>query len=178
MAMEISRSYNPSKSNEAERMKEKQALERAEKAKEAKQALNGGKVSGKAQEPQDEYISREKSDAKPSGLYWIGQDGDGSRKIFFDDPKKSDRSDGKEASKAKEGQPEKDVKKGSVDTSKVDREIKRLREKKQQLEQQIRSASGDSEKIRGLEKKLAQVENELRQKDNDAYRKRNASVSW
>jgi len=200
MAMEISRSYNPSKSDEAERMKEKQALERAEKAKEAKQALNGGKVSGKAQEPQDEYISREKSGAKPTGLYWLGEDengnrkifyddpkksksaetkdGDGSRKIFFDDPKKSDRSDGKEASKAKEGQPEKDVKKGSVDTSKVDQEIKRLREKKQQLEQQIRSASGDSEKIRGLEKKLAQVENELRQKDNDAYKKRNASVSW
>ena len=62
-------------------------------------------------------------------------------------------------------------------SSKVDREIKMLKEKKQQLEQQIQSASGDEKKIRELEKKLAQVENELSQKDNDTYRRQNASVS-
>ena len=53
---------------------------------------------------------------------------------------------------------------------------KATEEKKQQLEQQIRSASGDEKKIRELEKKLAQVENELSQKDNDTYRRQNTSV--
>ena len=64
-----------------------------------------------------------------------------------------------------------------ADTHKVDGEIKRLKEEKQQLEQQIQSASGDEEIRRKLEKKLAQVENELSRKDNDTYRRQNASVS-
>ena len=63
-------------------------------------------------------------------------------------------------------------------TDKVEREIRKLKEKQQQLEQQIRAASGDEEKVRELERKLAQVEGELSQKDNDAYRKQNASVSY
>ena len=47
----------------------------------------GWKNSGKLPEPQDEYISSEKSGKKPMGLYRIGQDENGNRKIFFDDPK-------------------------------------------------------------------------------------------
>ncbi len=56
-------------------------------------------------------------------------------------------------------------------TDKVDSEIKSLKEKKQQLEQQIRSAYGDERRVRNLEKILAQTENELSRKDNHAYRR-------
>ena len=144
------------------------------------------KNAGKLSEPQDEYISSEKAGQKPTGLYRVGQDENGNRKIFFDDPKadhadgKDDRSgEGKDGKGPKvsgdgQGQP---VEKCVTNTDKVDREIKKLKEKRQQLEQQIQSAFGDEKKIRELEKKLAQVENELSQKDNDTYRRQNASVS-
>ncbi|MDE7223977.1 MAG: hypothetical protein K2O34_09375 [Acetatifactor sp.] len=180
MAMQINGNYDHSKADCAERMKEKQAAERSEKAKEAEKAAER-KSSGKLSEPQDEYIRSKKSGKEPTGLYRVGQDENGNRKIFFDDPKaEKDRSregeDGKEpkVSGNRQGKP---AEKCVTNTDKVDREIKKLKEKKQQLEQQIQSASGDEKKIRELEKKLAQVENELSQKDNDTYRRQNASVS-
>ena len=185
MAMQVNGNYEHSGTDYAERVKEKQATERAEKAKEAEKAAEG-KSSGKLSEPQDEYISSEKSGKKPTGLYWVGQDENGRRKIFFDDPK-ADHANGKEnrsgegvdgkgpkVSGDSQGKP---AEKCVTNTDKVDREIKKLKEEKQQLEQQIQSASGDEKKIRELEKKLAQVENELSQKDNDTYRRQNASVS-
>ena len=185
MAMQVNANYEHSGTGYAEKVKEKQDVWRAEKAKEAEMAAEE-KKSVKQSEPQDEYISSEKSGKKPTGLYRVGQDQNGSRKIFFDDPKadhadgKADRSgegaDGKgpKVSGDSQGKPEE---KCVANTDKVDREIKKLKEKKQQLEQQIQSASGDEKKIRELEKKLAQVENELSQKDNDTYRRQNASVS-
>ena len=181
MTMQIHENYDHSRTDYAEKGKEKQAVWGAEQAKEAE-----GKSSGKLSEPQDEYISSERSGKKPTGLYRLGQDESGNRKIFFDDPKadhtngKDNRSgeseDGKvpKVSGDSQGKPEE---KCVANTDKVDREIKKLKEEKQQLEQQIRSAFGDEKKIRELEKKLAQVENELRQKDNDTYRRQNASVS-
>lgn len=66
------------------------------------------------------------------------------------------------------------VKQCTANTDRADREIENLKRKQQQLEQQIRAASDDERKE--LEKKLEQVEGELRQKDNDAYRRQNASV--
>ena len=214
--------YDHSGAGNAERVKEKQAAERAEKAKGAEKAAEEKNV-GKLSEPRDEYISSEKSGQKPTGLYRVGQDENGSRKIFFDDPKaghangKDDRSEESEDGKApkvypsghpamqnpdgagelpshkaggdSQGKPEE---KCVTNTDKVDREIKMLKEKKQQLKQQIQSASGneasfgqpsvpsgnkEENKIRELEKKLAQVENELSQKDNDTYRRQNAAVS-
>ena len=164
MAMQIYGSYDHSGTDYEERVKEKQAAERLEKAKETEKAEEE-KNAGKLSEPQDEYISSERSEKKPTGLYRVEQDENGNRKIFFDDPKVSGDSQGKPAEKC------------VANTDKVDREIKKLKEEKQQLEQQIRSALGDEKKIRELEKKLAQVENELSQKDNDAYRRQNASVS-
>ena len=158
MSMEINGSYNRAKVSDAEAVKEKQAARRAEKAKETDKGINDAKVSDKISEPHDEYISSEKSGSKPAGLYQVGQDKNGNRKIFFDDPKKP-------------------AEKCITNTDKVDREIRKLKEKKQQMEQQIRSASGDEGKVRELEKKLAQVEGELSKKDNDTYRRQNASVS-
>ena len=185
MAMQVNGNYEHSRTDYAERVKEKQADWRAEKAKEAEQAAEE-KNSGRLSEPRDEYISSEKSEKKPTGLYWVGKDENGRRKIFFDDPK-ADHADGKDGS-LKEGVDGKEPKvsgdsqgkpaeKCVTNTDKVDREIKKLKEEKQRLEQQIQSASGDEKKIRELEKKLAQVENELSQKDNDTYRRQNASVS-
>lgn len=180
---EINGNHEQSKADYAERVKEKQAALRAEKAKEAAEEKGSGKLS----EPQDVYISSEKSGKEPVGLDRIGQDENGGRKIFFDDPDKADRADGKEEPKAEKA----DGKKPKVDgdsqgkpaevcignTDKVDREIEKLKEKKRELEQQIRSASGDERKIRELEKKLAQVEQELSQKDNETYRKQHSEFS-
>lgn len=185
---EINGNYAQSKTDYAERVKEKQAALRAEKAKEAKGTKEAAeeKGSGKLSEPQDVYISSEKSGKEPAGLYRIGQDENGSRKIFFEDPDKADRADGKEEPKADGKKPKVDgdsqgkpVEVCICNTDKVDREIEKLKEKKRELEQQIRSATGNKveKKIQELEKKLAQVEQELSQKDNDTYRKQHAEFS-
>lgn len=176
MAMQISGNYNNSQVNYAEQVKEKQSAKMAEKTKEADRETKS-EESRKLSEPQDEYISSEKSGKEPTGLYRVGQGGNGSRKIFFDDPNKADHADGKEQPKADGNRPEKSAEKCVTNTDEVDREIEKLKEKKQQLERQIQSAYGDEKKIRELEKKLAQVESELSRKDNDTYRRQNASVS-
>ena len=200
MAMQINGNYDPSGSGYPERVAEKQAADRADRAREGDRTAEP-KNPGKLPEPQDEYISSKKSGEKPTGLYRIGQDENGGRKIFYDDPKAA-RGDGKEMPGADAGrsreaadgkqpkaernnreepkaagnnreEPEKCV----GDTNAVEREIRKLKEKRQQLEQQIHSASGDEKKIRELEKKLAQVENELSQKDNDTYRRSHSSFT-
>lgn len=61
-------------------------------------------------------------------------------------------------------------------TDAVDREIEKLREKREKLEKQL-SSETDEAKIRELERKLSQVESELRQKDNDAYRRQHATFT-
>ena len=185
MAMQIHGNYDHSGTNYAEKVKEKQAAERAEKAKEVEKAAEE-KKSGRLPESQDEYISSEKSGQKSAGLYRVGRDENGNRKIFFDAPeadhangkcdcsKESEDGEAPEISGDSQGKP---AEKCVTNTDKADREIKKLKEKKRQLEQQIQSVSGDEKKIHELEKKLAQVENELSQKDNDTYRQQNASVS-
>lgn len=106
----------------------------------------------------DEYTKSESSETKPSGMYRFEQDEHGNRKLVFDDPKK-------------------DAKTCTGNTDQVDREIRKLKEKAQQLEQQIRAASGDEKKVSDLEKKLAQVQSELSQKDNDTYRRQHTIFS-
>lgn len=187
MAMQINGNYAHPETEYTEMVKGRQSVQEAEKAKEAEKVPEE-KSAGRLSLPQDEYISSEKSGQKPTGLYRVGQDENGNRKIFFDDPK-ADHANGKDGCSKEggdgrepkvsgdgQGQPEE---KCVVNTDKVDREIKKLKEKQQQLERQIQSAAaaGDEEKIRQLEKKLAQVESELSQKDNDTYRRQNASVS-
>ncbi len=155
MSMKINGNYNDSRTNYAEQLKAEQSLDRAERAEETKKVQNDPNASDKITVPCDEYTSSKKTGEKPSGLYQLGQDENGNRKVFFDDPKKSEE-------------------KCVGNTDKVDREIEKLKEKQQQLEQQIQTAAGDEEKVRELEKKLAQVEAELRQKDNDTYRRQNS----
>lgn len=60
----------------------------------------------------------------------------------------------------------------TCNTDRVDEEIKRLHEKQEQLEQQLRAAEGENaERIR---KQLESVSAELAMKDNDTYRRQNA----
>lgn len=176
MSMNINDSYGPYKTDYMEQLKEKQFLDRAEQGKEAAKEQEE-KASEKAPAPQDEYISSERSNAKPSGLYRVGQDENGNPKIFFDDPGKSKNAEGKELPEVNGGNPSKPSEKCLANTDKVDREIKQLKEKLRQLQQQIASASGDEAKVKELEQKLAQVEHELSRKDNDAYRRSHTSFT-
>ena len=112
--------------------------------------------------PKDEYIRSEKSGNKPSGLYHLGQDESGNPLIFYDDPKKAEKKES--------------IKKVTGNTDNVDREIKRLKEEKKSLEQQIRASAGDKEKVEEIKKKLSKIEEELRQKDNDTYRRQNSVI--
>ena len=112
----------------------------------------------------DEYVPEEKQE--PSGRYWLGKDEDGQLKVYFDDPERAD-SKPSDAPKAE---------RCTGNTDQVDREIKRLKQRKETLERQI-SAQTDEVKIRELERKLAQVERELAQKDNDTYRRQHTVFS-
>ncbi len=177
MIMGIHRNHDANKTNYMEQMKEKQALDRAEKAKEAEKGENEAKAAEKISPRHDEYISSEKSAPEPSGLYRLGEDENGERKILFDDPSKADGAGEKAGPKVNAGEPDKSEESCTGNTDQVDQEIRKLKEKKQQLEQQIQAASGDEEKVRELEKKLAQVDRELSRKDTDAYRRQHTVFS-
>jgi len=136
-------------------------------------------VSSESGRPsRDEYIPEEKRESW--GRYWLEKDEDGSPKVCFDNPEAADapEEDNPEAADA----PEKAAPSGKAaercicDTTKVDREIKKLREKKENLEEQI-SSETDEAKLREHERRLAQAESELRQKDNDAYRRQHSEFT-
>lgn len=116
----------------------------------------------------DEYVREGKQE--PSGRYWLGKDDSGQPKICFDDPEKGDAP--APAGEGRGGRTER----CTCDTDQVDREIEKLRAKREELQQQIRTQT-DSAEINELERKLAQTELELSQKDNDAYRRGHAVFS-
>lgn len=109
----------------------------------------------------DEFVPAEKDE--PIGLYKPEYDENGDKKIDFDKP----RNEPGKKSESEEC---------TCDTGKVDREIKKLREKAEKLEEKLRFSYDDKEKER-IEKQLTAVQSELAQKDNDAYRKSNADYS-
>ena len=168
MSMEISSNYKDYKNEYLDRVQTGQ-----DKVKEASQDQRGEDKNEGIPVPKDEYISSEKSGSKPSGLYRLGQDENGNPKVMYDDPKR--------VAKAKDVQPKeepaKQAEKCTTNTDNVDREIEKLKEEKKQLEQQIKAAAGDKEKVKVLEKKLAQIEGQLSQKDKDTYRRQNAVIS-
>ena len=168
MSMEISSNYKDYKNEYLDRVQTGQ-----DKVKESSQDQRGEDKNEGIPVPKDEYISSEKSGSKPSGLYRLGQDENGNPKVMYDDPKR--------VAKAKDVQPKeepaKKAEKCTTNTDNVDREIEKLKEEKKQLEQRIKAAAGDKEKVKVLEKKLAQIEGELSQKDNDTYRRKNAVIS-
>lgn len=148
--------------SEAERTKTGQVSERTKpgqaKSEEAGKSRDETEAAATIPVPRDEYISSEKSGVKASGLYRLGRDENGNKRVCFEKAEKS-------------------AERCTTNTDKVDGEIKQLKEKQRRLEQQIRSASGDKKKARELEKKLEQVQSELSRKNNDTYRRQNALVS-
>lgn len=104
----------------------------------------------------DEYIPSEED--QPIGLYKPSEDENGSPCIDYDSPTERDKSE-----------------KCTANTDKVDREIKKLKEMAELLQQQLRSASADERNE--LEKQLRAVETELSQKDNDSYRREHTDFS-
>ena len=153
------------------------------------QRPDGGEREPSRKPAMDDYVPEEKRE--PAGRYWLGKDEDGQPKIYFDDPERAaDAVEGPEQ-RPKADDPEQervaaapekraaDGKKAETctgNTDRVDREIEKLKQEKERLEQQI-SAQTDDGKIKELEQKLAQVERELSQKDNDAYRRRHTVFS-
>lgn len=142
----------------------------------------------------DAYTPSMPEDRQPTGLYKVVPDEEGKPTIEFDDPRKqqepdklldslkanrlqpSDEPPAKENGPARSSAPEKEPEICTTNTDKVDREIRMLKDKAEQVEQQLRAASG-TEREEALEKQLRQLENELRQKDNDGYRRQNALVT-
>lgn len=134
----------------------------------------------------DEYLPAEKPE--PSGRYWLGKDGDGTPRIYFDDPEAdapaqpeaAPEEDPPRADKGAEGPEPRgsgEDEKCTANTDKVDREIKALKRRKQTLEQQLRRED-DETRAEALKAELAQVETELRQKDTDAYRRQHTEVTY
>ena len=85
-----------------------------------------------------------------------------------DSPKQADVRNEKISSDDSEKAPEK----CTGNTDKVDQEIKKLKEEKMKLEQELRMTL-DTQKARELTRKLSLVEQELQQKDNSSYRRQN-----
>ncbi len=112
----------------------------------------------------DEYVPEE--EREPSGRYWPGKDEDGQPRVYFDDPERPAAPPDKQA-------PDGKAESCTGNTDQVDREIERLKQKREALEQRLNSET-DAAKIGELEKELARIESELRQKDNDTYRRQHA----
>ncbi|MDE6253254.1 MAG: hypothetical protein K2M78_11605 [Lachnospiraceae bacterium] len=170
MSMEIRGNYKDYANDYLERLEEGR-----DNTKETGKEQSAGNRSEIIPIPKDEYISSEKSASRPSGLYRMGQDENGNPKVLYDDPKKAGGAEGNEKTKVGLDSQGDDVEECTANTDRVDREIKKLKEQKQQLEQQIKAAYGDE--VKGLEEKLSQIEAELSQKDNDTYRRQNAVIS-
>lgn len=110
-----------------------------------------------------------KLSASETGIYHPSADDTGTK----DDPAGSGAPQKADGSGSPEDEPK--ITQCTTNTDKVDAEIKRLKEEKKQILQQLRKADGDAERQAALEKRLAQLEAELQLKDNDAYRKQHAT---
>lgn len=77
----------------------------------------------------------------------------------------------KEAPSGKEG-PEKCI----GNTDKVDREIEKLKQKRNELEKQLGGAEEGTEEWKRIRKQLEQVEAELKRKDTDSYRRQHTKI--
>ena len=167
MSMEISNRYGHDYIHKAQTEQTAKATERAEEAAKSKE------------KDKPEYISSEKSGKKPSGLYHMEQDKNGNPKIIFDTAKKAEEAESEQPKGAelKEVSDNDRVKVTIGNMDKVKNEIKKLKEEKKQLEQQLKMAAGNEQKTKELKAKLAQVEAELSVKDTVEYKKQHAEYT-
>lgn len=123
----------------------------------------------------DQFV-KEDSESTGAGIYSMEKDENGNPLVVFDSPQKPvQQSFDREAVPADEKEPE--TMKCTVNTDKVDAEIKKLKEQEQTLQRQLRQAENREEKT-ALQKQLANIEAEVQKKDNDAYRKQNATYTY
>lgn len=167
MSMEISNRYGLDYINKAQTDQTAKARERAEEAAKSKE------------KDKPEYISSEKSGKKPSGLYHMEQDKNGNPTIIFDTTKRAEEAESEQSKGAelKELSDNDRVKVTIGNMDKVKNEIKKLKEEKKQLEQQLKMAAGNEQKTKELKAKLAQVEAELSVKDTDEYKRQHAEYT-
>lgn len=133
-----------------------------------------GARGGGAKPAADEYVPEEKRE--PSGRYWLGSGENGRPRVYFDDP---DREAERPERAADAPGPQKSGRNGgacAVNTDRVDREIERLKKRRQELEQRL-CAETDETRIEDLERQMAQVERELRAKDNETYRRQHSTFT-
>lgn len=154
--------------------------------------------------PVDVFIKNEGlSQINDAGIYRLEKDENGNSKIIFSKSeasasavdgdtdakqaaasKKEDHSDvapadrEEKSEKASDGSPsDKHGELVTVNTNKVDAEIRKLKKEKQQIEQELKQAAGDDAKHSNLEKRLRVIESELKIKDTDSYRRQNADYT-
>lgn len=135
----------------------------------------GGASPSTAPQPRfDEYVEGKGRQPSP-GLYEVKEDGEGGYQVSF----QPYSEDGEEAAPAASGRDVPEGSKTTVNTDKVDAEIRKLKEKRESLEQQLSQAqdSGDGQKAEALKRKLASADAEVSAKDNDAYRKQHAIIT-
>lgn len=161
----------------------------------------------KAEPSTDRFIRSDSSETNPAGTYRLEKDRNGIAKIVYDKPAsgpgladgdtdtkgRMDKTSGKKENplvsiKNSENKPDKapgdspsnkgDGLQCTVDTDKVDAEIKNLKKEKQQIEQEIQQTEGDDAKKAELEERLKEIDDELRTKDTDAYRKQHATYTY
>lgn len=92
------------------------------------------------------------------------------------DPKKTDEDEDKNNKSGKKAGRKK-AERCIGNTDEVDREIRKLKKKRDQLKQQLAQAKEDPEKEAKIQKQLAQVENELKMKDNEGYRRQHTKYT-
>ncbi len=154
--------------------------------------------------PSDKYTRSNERVEEPTGTYRLEEDENGNRMIVVDNAESAGMNNraGETEEQTGAGIPEEAVAKGddaneqseetgsskksnetkeaetcTCNTDKVDEEIEELKEKKQQIEQQLKAFQGDEEKRKELEQRLSAIEAELSAKDNDNYRRQNATFS-
>ena len=141
--------------------------------------------------PQDEYIPSGNSAETPSGVY-TPEPSENARAAKGSEsptspeaPKESATGAGedeKSVEEEKAATSESDKKdKGTLcttNTDRVDSEISKLKEKRIQLEKRLQGTPADENQLEDLKKELSQLEAELSEKDNDAYRKQNATYTF
>lgn len=124
-----------------------------------------------------------------AGLYRKAKDRDGNPTLRFDDPAKA-KKEAEEASLAEKAAEEEkaakekaaeekkaekaETKTTTINTDRVDREIKELRDKIEDVSQELRTATG--EQAEKLEQQLLLDKIALRIKDNDTYRRAHSQV--
>lgn len=123
----------------------------------------------------DEYI---KSDQEISGvgIYSMEKDEKGNPIIAFTSPDKVPEEDHEPIKPLLQAE-KPEMGKCTVNTDRVDAEIKKLQEKLAEIQQKVEQAKSPEEKAE-LERQLAKVEMELQAKDNDAYRKQNSTYTY